>query len=87
MQKNLILNCSQIQTPQQLHQALFVALALPDWYGYNLDALFDCLTEPGKDLRLTLEHFPQSADWASGFIRVFADAAQENPLFSYVLVP
>ena len=36
-----------------LHGALAGALGFPDWYGGNLDALFDCLTDLREDADLT----------------------------------
>lgn len=33
-----------VATPQELHARIRQALALPDWYGNNLDALYDVLS-------------------------------------------
>lgn len=56
-------------------------LALPEWWGRNLDALYDCLTEPGRPLRLVLQN--REAMEASRFgrrlLRVLEDAAEDNP--------
>ena len=34
-----------IDSRETLHQTLFELLQLPAWYGRNLDALYDCLTD------------------------------------------
>lgn len=40
-----VIRGSEIKTRAQLHDALQAQLDLPEYYGRNLDALFDCLTE------------------------------------------
>lgn len=35
-----------VASSEQVLKALGQALNLPDWYGANLDALFDCLSDP-----------------------------------------
>lgn len=66
---------------EEAMEALGQALALPAWWGRNLDALYDCLTEPGRPVRLELEG--REAMEASRFgrllLRVLEDAAAENP--------
>ena len=42
-------------TKQELHQALKMLLELPEHYGCNADALYDCLSErTGKPVNLCL---------------------------------
>lgn len=57
------------------------ALALPEWWGRNLDALYDCLTDLGRPVRLVLEHQEAMAetDFGRRLRRVMADAAAELP--------
>lgn len=71
------LNCISITTPQALHEALAEALHFPQWYGHNLDALYDCLTDLETPTFLTLMNFPS---WAETFLEVFQEAAEENDL-------
>lgn len=58
-----------------------VALALPEWWGQNLDALYDCLTDLGGPVRL--EVFRREAMMETPFgrrlLRVLRDAAEELP--------
>ena len=79
----IYLDCTGIRQPEELHRALCEALAFPDWYGYNLDALYDALTETSA--QLILENWQTLAAWREGFGLAFADAAQDNPEFSYEL--
>jgi len=47
-----IIDCSKIQTKEDLHRIFRETLSFPDWYGSNLDALYDCLTELSGKVRL-----------------------------------
>ena len=40
----VVLNTARVTTSDELHEVLKHQLALPDYYGKNLDALWDCLT-------------------------------------------
>ncbi len=74
---------------EQLHELLAGRLALPEWYGKNLDALFDCLTEPGEEIMLTLrgrEALEETlGGYARAFFRVLEEAARTGNRFHYVL--
>ena len=56
-------------------------LELPEWWGRNLDALHDCLTEPGEPTALVLAHRAEMEGTIFGrrLLRVLEDAAAENP--------
>ena len=43
--KRVELIASQLTDKEVLHDVLAEELQLPEWYGRNLDALHDCLTE------------------------------------------
>ena len=76
-------------TPEKAHVDLAKALAFPDYYGHNLDALHDCLTSlDGVQLTVTDCAFPgrQMEQWP-GFLAVFCDAARENPRLNIRLIP
>ncbi len=75
-----VIDCAQVTGPESFHEALMVALDLPDYYGKNLDALFDCLTDINQFTYLVLAHFEMLGDWKEGFRAVFHDATQENPM-------
>lgn len=50
--EEIIIDCSQIRSPEDLHTLFREALGFPKWYGGNLDALYDCLTELSGRVRL-----------------------------------
>lgn len=83
------LSAAAWDTPEKAHAALAEALSFPDYYGMNLDALHDCLTDlDGVQLTITdcavvsgkMEKWP-------GFLSVFFDAAEENPRLNIRLIP
>jgi len=50
--KERIIDCTQIHTQEDLHRLFRETLCFPEWYGNNLDALYDCLTEVTGKVRL-----------------------------------
>ena len=47
-----IIDCGSIRTKEDLHKVFRESLSFPEWYGNNLDALYDCLTEYAGKVRL-----------------------------------
>ena len=41
----ITIDCSEIRTQEDFHEIMAARLRLPSWYGRNLDALYDCLTD------------------------------------------
>ena len=78
----ICVDCAGIEDAATLHSLLAEALTLPDWYGHNLDALYDCLTELEDAVQLVLVNWDDGAAFAEGFAGVFEDAQSDNPDFS-----
>ena len=66
---------------EEAMELLGQALCLPKWWGRNLDALYDCLTDLGRPVRLAVSHREELEGTAFGrrLLRVLGDAAAENP--------
>lgn len=66
-----------------LHACLAKSLHFPAWYGGNLDALFDCLTDLREEATITILNRVvlegALGDYAALFLRVCQRAALENP--------
>ena len=80
--KSVTLNCKHMTSREELHDYLIKKLHLPDYYGKNLDALFDCLTDVGeptviniKNRELIDESMKQYTDI---LFTVFANACEDN---------
>jgi len=63
------------------------ALELPEWWGRNLDALYDCLTGLGRPVRLELCHRAamEATPFGLRLLRVLEDAAAEAPWLELAL--
>ena len=83
------LSAANWDTPEKAHAALAQALAFPDYYGHNLDALHDCLTDLTETQLVITDCAAASGqmeNW-SGFLTVFFDSAEENPRLDIRLIP
>lgn len=81
--ETIVLDGALMLTREQAHCYLAAQLRLPDWYGGNLDALYDLLTERGEPLRLLVRR-PGAVKAALGsygaaLLAVLREAAAENP--------
>ena len=67
------------------HAELARALNLPDYYGANLDALYDCAS--AMDAEVTLVHPAQMLDalkvYGCKLLQTLFDAADSNPDFHF----
>ena len=75
-----VIDCSLIHTREELHTIFRDALRFPDWYGNNLDALHDCLSEISGRVRLLDWETAEArlGDYGRKAKRVIAAAALAN---------
>ena len=66
---------------KQGHDYLKEALNLPDYYGKNLDALYDCLTEIECEMELV-----NADEVESDIIETFTDATRENDFLKFKII-
>ncbi len=75
----ITLDATQMGSRKEAHRYLQQQLSFPDYYGCNLDALYDCLT----DLDETEVTFTGAEEAVGTYfdkvIRVFREAAGDNP--------
>ena len=80
---DFVIDFSGVKTEEDVHDLLLDALPLPDYYGRNLDALYDALTEAGEGWHVELEHEeeadPEVIDYVEKTIETFEDASDEVP--------
>ena len=82
--KRIELIASQLTDQEVLHDMLEKELELPEWYGRNLDALHDCLTEL-KDVELVLVGWPDEG-YLAKVRRVIVDAVWGNDSLTMKIV-
>lgn len=75
--EEITLSCLGIDTKEALHTAIAQALAFPDWYGMNLDALYDCLTDVETPTHLHLADWDTLPEWKAAFRAVLDDAEND----------
>jgi RNAse (barnase) inhibitor barstar len=76
------IDCTNLESAKALHRRIADCLSLPEWYGHNLDALYDCLTEIGAPTHLVLVGWDDNLPFSPGFRSVFEDAQLDNPAIS-----
>lgn len=75
--KEIILDGNMLSNKEIAHDYLKKMLELPEYYGGNLDALYDCLTEL-QDVEITIYSKQQENIYFNRMICVFKEAANEN---------
>ena len=79
--KKAILDFTCAETREEIHEILKRELDFPEYYGNNLDALYDCLTDIREDTAIgiyyTIDGSPASA-YLERMRRVFSEAEEEN---------
>lgn len=79
--KTIRLDIEHIHTVRALHIYLAYMLDLPAYYGRNLDALHDVLSEESEPIHILLSGMPNSEEMMAYFPKlecVLSDCAQEN---------
>ena len=77
-----VLDGGSVGNCETLHRVLAAGLQFPDWYGGNLDALHDCLTEINQPTELVIRGGDALetalGSYAAAFRRVLTDSAAQN---------
>lgn len=79
--KKLILDSERISDRDSLHTTLKRVLNFPDYYGRNLDALRDCLTDVSEEVMIYIdlgEMHEKLGGYAYSVVEVLRDSANEN---------
>lgn len=87
--RKITLDIERMRSLPMLHKYLHTALALPEYYGANLDALYDCLTEMSEPTELVVPK--KVADeaylgwYGQQFLQMLEDAAAANEALQITL--
>lgn len=77
------LDCRQMTDKQAAHAYLKQELSFPEYYGNNLDALFDVLTERSQQTELVLKNWrelsAQLGSYGVSLLETLRQASEENP--------
>lgn len=82
--KRVVIDCEKLSERRQAHKHLAEMLNFPEYYGKNLDALFDCLTELGECTIVLdgAEKLRESGGYGARVIKVMDAAARSNPMLT-----
>ena len=76
------IDLSEVYEPADFHRKLSEAMPLPDYYGNNLDALYDVLSGIGESCVMQFQHMEQMEgrlpEYVGKIKRVFFDLMSEN---------
>lgn len=88
--KTVTICLEKYKTPEELHADISKMLKFPAYYGANLDALFDCLTEICEPVILKIPQVMtekyQLGDYGKKLVCVIEHAATENPNIQLELI-
>lgn len=77
------LDCAFLTSRRDAHDYLAGQLNLPDYYGRNLDALYDVLTSIGTPMNITVKNQALAEEnlggYGSALLATIREAAEENP--------
>ena len=82
----ITIDCGLIEDRTGFHETVAKALNFPAWYGGNLDALHDCLTDIHTETRIRFQNWEameaEMAGFSAGAKKAILHAAFANPLVS-----
>ena len=85
--KIVILDAKKMAEKENMHEYFAKKFDLPEYYGRNLDALFDCLCEINEPTLIKLKNEEFLDDSAKeSLTQLFRDVCNENELVKFELV-
>lgn len=81
--ETIVIDGERMLNRRAAHDHLAERLSLPDYYGRNLDALYDLLTERDGPIRLVVRHQEAILSWlgeyGAALCQTLEDADRANP--------
>ena len=74
---NITLKLDKFSEKNEIHNYLKKKMKFPDYYGENLDALYDCLTDISTDTAVDIRYDAEN-DMQRAVLEVFSDAVAAN---------
>ena len=88
--KTIILDGREMTGKEEFHRIVAREFCFPDWYGNNLDALFDCLMEVCEDTQITFRCLGDMqaslGSYTQDILSTFFDAQEENDYLAVALL-
>ena len=74
---NINLKLNKFSEKNEIHNYLKKKMKFPDYYGGNLDALYDCLTDISADTAIDIRYDVEN-DLQKAVLEVFSNAVAAN---------
>lgn len=84
--KTYIIDCRKFTDKPSAHEEIATSMKLPPYYGRNLDALWDILTEITADTLIILAHTGYADMLTLPIIALFHEAGDESDALTVVEV-
>ena len=85
--KSVILDAKKMAEKEKMHEYFAKKFDLPEYYGRNLDALFDCLCEINEPMLIKLKNEDAlEAGLKESLVALFYDVCSENEMVKFELV-
>jgi len=88
--RQVTIDGTKIQGKDTVHSHLKEQLNLQEYYGSNLDALWDALSTYSESMEIEFIHHKQMmaqlGNYGERVLKVFEDAAEENPNILFKLM-
>ncbi len=85
--KKLIIDGRKELSRAELHEKIASALDFPEYYGKNLDALYDCLTDMADEADIEIVDFEALSEchgkYANRLVRAILEACEGNEKTAY----
>ena len=82
-----ILDGRELESKSGIHEVLADTLDFPAWYGGNMDALYDCLTDMREETEIRILHIREMEEKFGGYagclLKAVRTAARDNPLIHW----
>ena len=86
--RTVVLDCAQMTSREAAHDYLARELSFPDWYGRNLDALYDLLTGwlgPARLEVVNVQALEELGGYGRALLSTIQEAAGETPGLELVI--
>jgi len=84
MKRSYLINGKKVVSKKQLHEYLIQVFNLPDYYGKNLDALWDCLSADNTIKKITIIHTDTLVntlgDYSTSLFQLFNDLNKKKSI-------
>lgn len=88
VEDEIVIDLEGISDKEEFYSVIRDTIEIPDYFGNNLDALYDVLTEDFEEKTIVIKGIEQTADEMKDYMKKFRrlcdDVAEENEAIRFV---